>query len=75
MKANSNYCTLFDIHFLPQGLVMYKSLARQCEHFHLYIFAFCDVSLQLLRTLNQLEHVASTVGHVPLQFSGIVLLN
>ena len=35
---------------------MYKSLARQCEHFHLYIFAFCDVSLQLLRTLN-LPHV------------------
>lgn len=48
-----NFCTLFDINFICQGLVIYKSLQETCkENFTLYIFAFCDKSYKLLNELN-----------------------
>lgn len=47
-----NFCTLFDINFLTQGLVMYESLRETCEDFHLYIFAFCDESYKVLTQLG-----------------------
>ena len=48
-----NFCTLFDINFICQGLVMYKSLQENCkENFTLYIFAFCDKSYKLLNKLS-----------------------
>lgn len=48
-----NFCTLFDINFICQGLIMYKSLQENCkENFTLYIFAFCDKSYKLLNELN-----------------------
>ena len=51
-----NFCTLFDINFATQGVVMYESLKEHCSNFHFYIFAFCDESYSLLKKLN-LEHV------------------
>lgn len=50
-----NFCTLFDSHYLSRGLTLYRSLERVCEAFHLYIFAFDDKSLNVLRKL-QLSH-------------------
>lgn len=47
-----NFCTLFDINFATQGITMYESLKRHCDDFHLYIFAFCDESYQLLKALD-----------------------
>ena len=48
-----NFCTLFDINFISQGLSMYESLKEHCKNdFTLYIFAFCDESYNLLKELN-----------------------
>ena len=48
-----NFCTLFDINFISQGLSMYESLKEHCKNdFTLYIFAFCDESYKLLKDLN-----------------------
>jgi hypothetical protein len=48
----NNFCTLFDSFYLLKGLALYNSLARQNIQFHLYIFAFDDKSLGILRKLN-----------------------
>ena len=47
-----NFCTLFDINFIAQGLAMYESLQKNCDNFMLYIFAFCDESYTILKELN-----------------------
>ena len=47
-----NYCTLFDSNYLTRGLVMYESLKKYSDNFHLYIFAFNDSSYNLLIKLN-----------------------
>ncbi len=47
-----NFCTLFNSIYLTRGLVMYNSLAKHCKDFHLYIFAFDDVSYSILNELN-----------------------
>lgn len=44
------FCTLFDSNYAAYGLSMYESLAKRCRDFHLYIFALCDNSCQLLKT-------------------------
>ena len=45
------FCTLFDIRFASYGVAMIESLAKHCEDFHLYVFAFCDESYRFLTTL------------------------
>jgi len=47
-----NFCTLFDSVYLSRGLAMYNSLARNCDDFHLYIFAFDDKCYFILKELN-----------------------
>lgn len=47
-----NFCTLFDSVYLSRGLAMYHSLMRHCDNFHLYIFAFDDISYNFLTALN-----------------------
>lgn len=47
-----NFCTLFDSVYLSRGLAMYHSLAKYCEEFHLYVFAFDDKCLSVLKELN-----------------------
>lgn len=50
-----NFCTLFDSFYLTRGIAMYQSLEKTCDSFHLYIFAFDDVSFDVLTKLN-LKH-------------------
>ncbi|MGN7820688.1 glycosyl transferase [Chitinophaga varians] len=45
------YCTLFDSNYLSRGLAMYTSLAAVCSDFHLYVFAFDDKCLSVLRKM------------------------
>lgn len=47
-----NYCTLFDKNYLTRGLAMYESLQKHAGSFHLYIFAFDDVSCEVLKELT-----------------------
>jgi hypothetical protein len=47
-----NFCTLFDSFYLSKGLAMYESLRTHLGSFHLYIFAFDDLSLRVLQKLN-----------------------
>ena len=50
-----NFCTLFDSNYLSRGLTLYRSLERVCDSFHLYIFAFDEKCLNVLRQV-QLKH-------------------
>lgn len=48
-----NFCTLFDINYIAQGLSMYDSLKKNCgKEFILYILAMCDESCKFLKNLN-----------------------
>lgn len=47
-----NYCTLFDSIYLSRGLAMYDSLKANSGEFHLYIFAFDDISFRILKELS-----------------------
>ncbi|MGE5316225.1 MAG: glycosyl transferase [Acidobacteriota bacterium] len=55
-----SFCTLFDSFYLSRGLALYRSLERTCPAFHLYIFAFDERSLSVLRHL-ELKH-ATVIG-------------
>ena len=46
------YVTLFDSNYLTRGLVMYKSLLRHEEDFHLWIVCFDDLAYKILNQLN-----------------------
>jgi hypothetical protein len=50
------FCTLFDSFYLSRGLIMYNSLKRCSREFHLYIFAFDDLSFDILNSMK-LHHV------------------
>jgi hypothetical protein len=52
----SNFCTLFDSFYLSRGLALYDSLMEHSSGFHLYIFAFDDLSYKILKDLS-LKHV------------------
>jgi hypothetical protein len=47
-----NFCTLFDSNYLSRGIAMYESLKKHCGDFHLYIFAFDEQSMAILKKLN-----------------------
>jgi hypothetical protein len=46
------YCTLFDSLYLSRGLAMYESLNNYTSDFHLYVFAFDNLTAEMLLTLN-----------------------
>lgn len=50
-----NFCTLFNSYYLSRGLALYRSLEEHCSRFHLYIYAFDDLSFEILHSLN-LKH-------------------
>lgn len=47
-----NFCTLFDSAYLSRGLALYESLKKNCEQFHLYIFAFDDACHHVLKKMG-----------------------
>ena len=47
-----NYCTLFDSNYLTRGLAMYESLKKHSDSFHLYVFAFDELSYKLLKKMS-----------------------
>lgn len=51
-----NFCTLFNSSYLSRGLVMYQSLLKNCDNFHLYVYAFDDATYQYLNNLK-FEHL------------------
>jgi hypothetical protein len=48
----NNFCTLFDSFYLTRGLAMYESLMEHSSGFHLYIFAFDELSYKILNDLS-----------------------
>lgn len=57
-----NFCTLFDTHYLSRGLALYYSLEKQCNDFHIYIFAFNNKCYEILL---QMKLVKTTI--IPLK--------
>lgn len=47
-----NFCTLFNSAYLSRGLTMYKSLAATCADFHLYVFAFDQITFDFFKQQN-----------------------
>jgi hypothetical protein len=47
-----NFCTLFNSSYLSRGLALYDSLVKHCPQFHLYIFAFDEVSYRFIQSQN-----------------------
>lgn len=46
------YVTLFDSNYLTRGLVLYRSLVRLAQDFHLWIICFDDLAYEILNQLN-----------------------
>ncbi len=47
-----NFTTLFNINYTAKGLALHASLLKTCPDFHLYIFAFDDLSYNILTEKN-----------------------
>ena len=46
------FCTLFNSNYLDKGIALYNSLKKYCNNFKLYIFAFDDLTYDVLNDLN-----------------------
>lgn len=46
------YCTLFDQKYLSRGVAMIESLSAQTNDFRMYVFAFDEKSLMVMKTLS-----------------------
>ena len=52
MTATRQFCTLFDVNYLPRGLVLYRSLERTAIDFRLHVFCMDEESEHVLRRLS-----------------------
>ncbi len=48
----NNFCTLFNAKYLPRGILLYKSLKKNIKNFHLYIFAFDELTYDYFKKLK-----------------------
>lgn len=46
-----NFCTLFHSNYAAKGFTLYRSLVRVCPDFHLYVFAFDDETVAILKKM------------------------
>jgi len=51
----NNFCTLFNSGYLTRGLQLHNSILEHCEQFHLFIFAFDDITFNVLSEID-LKH-------------------
>ena len=47
-----NYCTLFNIKYLSRAIALHESMERNIEEYRLYMFAFDDISYDILQKNN-----------------------
>lgn len=47
-----NFCTLFDSNYLTRGIALHESMVKHIPDFRLFIFAFDNRSLKILKELN-----------------------
>jgi hypothetical protein len=50
--VTNEFCTLFDVNYLPRALVLYRSLAETCSSFHLRAYCMDEQSHALLTRLD-----------------------
>lgn len=48
----THFCTLFNSAYLSRGLALYRSLYNTSSNFHLYVFAFDEVTFDVLSALS-----------------------
>src|SRR5436305_7246382 len=69
LAMGNEFCTLFDAHYLPRGLVLYQSLAAVCERFHLRVFCMDGETKHLLDRLElpslEVTAVSEVEGYDP----------
>lgn len=52
-KMTLQFCTLFNSAYLARGLAMFRSLENVCSDFHLYVFAFDEVTFNYFKTFPE----------------------
>jgi hypothetical protein len=60
-----NYCTLFDINYLKQGLALYESLNKLNEKFILHVLCLDDLTFAVLNNLNLNNLIISQISDIP----------
>ena len=58
------FCTLFDVNYLPRGLVLYRSLERVCPSFRLRVFCMDDETKSILDRLALPNLVAISLAEL-----------
>ncbi len=52
MATRNEFCTLFDVNYLPRGLVLYRSLRKTCDDFRLRVFCMDEATEGILERMT-----------------------